>query len=338
MSKFTKVKKEVPDAPVHTGMLNAFMGKFSEEQRQDLADLHDCMWEVDDNVTNCRQCDTGFSFTVRKHHCRSCGGIFCESCCKTYGSSSKGTKEERACTGCKYSESGGDIIKQLTKNSCTISGEMNTKAALKTIPPVQLKLKRGSLFPEDGPDADGNGTEGGTPPVSGYFEFINKCDNEVCAIKLLKPGNHNVIYEAPRPRYIAVPPLESVCVEFDPESTYVDLLVLYDNPHLVPLSRKIVFDTGSDSANTMLPYQAADVSPCALIGNFKAVVIYRIPCRGCNIMLKYKGGSSVERRLGTGLDRGGIFSSLVRKSNRPLIDMHTNVAAINKVFDSADES
>jgi hypothetical protein len=33
----SKSKKAEPEAPVHTGMLNAFMGKFSEEQRQDLA-------------------------------------------------------------------------------------------------------------------------------------------------------------------------------------------------------------------------------------------------------------------------------------------------------------
>lgn len=37
-NKFIKSKLEaVEAAPAKTGMLNAFMGKFSEEQRQDLA-------------------------------------------------------------------------------------------------------------------------------------------------------------------------------------------------------------------------------------------------------------------------------------------------------------
>jgi hypothetical protein len=289
------------------------------------------MWEMDDNVTECRQCYKAFSLTTRKHHCRGCGGIFCESCCKASTSAIKGVKEERNCIGCKYSESGGDVIKRLTKSSCTISGDMNTKAALLTIPPVQFKLLRGSLFPEDGSEPSGTGVTGAVPPVSGYFEFINKSDSEVCAVKLLKPGNHNVIYEAPRPRYIAVPPLESVYVEFDPESKYVDLLVLYDNPSRIPPSRKIIYDTGSDAANAMLPYQAVSITPCALISNFVAAVIYRIPCRGCNILLKYKGDGTVERRLGTSLDRVGIFSALVGKSSKPVIDMNTNVELINKV-------
>lgn len=228
------------------------------------------------------------------------------------------------------------MIKRLTKNSCTISGEMNTKTALKTIPPEQLLLRRGSLYPEDDSPPSiptGGGVRSGKPPVSGYFEFINKCDSEVCAIKLLKPGNHNVIYEAPRPRYIAVPPLETVFVEFDPESIYVDLLVLYDNPNMIPTSRKIVYETGEDSGIA----NPSEISPCALISNFMGVVIYRIPCRGCNIMLKYKGNALVERRRGNGLERGTIFSFLGGGGSKPMIDMNTNVEAINMVFDSINE-
>ena len=38
-------------------------------------------WAADKDVTNCRRCTNRFSMFRRKHHCRSCGFIFCEACC-----------------------------------------------------------------------------------------------------------------------------------------------------------------------------------------------------------------------------------------------------------------
>jgi hypothetical protein len=37
-------------------------------------------WVDDRAITNCSQCGVSFSLFVRKHHCRSCGQIFCEEC------------------------------------------------------------------------------------------------------------------------------------------------------------------------------------------------------------------------------------------------------------------
>lgn len=37
-------------------------------------------WVDDKDAKNCMQCQSGFTFTNRKHHCRNCGGIFCGSC------------------------------------------------------------------------------------------------------------------------------------------------------------------------------------------------------------------------------------------------------------------
>lgn len=37
-------------------------------------------WVPDKIVTNCKACAKEFGFTLRKHHCRSCGDIFCKSC------------------------------------------------------------------------------------------------------------------------------------------------------------------------------------------------------------------------------------------------------------------
>lgn len=41
-------------------------------------------WQPDDNMRNCLNCHASFSFIVRKHHCRCCGGIFCGSCSERF--------------------------------------------------------------------------------------------------------------------------------------------------------------------------------------------------------------------------------------------------------------
>jgi len=40
-------------------------------------------WQVDDDVTVCNDCKWPFTFYRRKHHCRACGLIFCDSCCSS---------------------------------------------------------------------------------------------------------------------------------------------------------------------------------------------------------------------------------------------------------------
>lgn len=37
-------------------------------------------WQPDEDMQSCLNCHTAFSFLMRKHHCRCCGGIFCASC------------------------------------------------------------------------------------------------------------------------------------------------------------------------------------------------------------------------------------------------------------------
>jgi len=37
-------------------------------------------WVEDTSVKKCMRCEKKFTLTVRRHHCRECGGIFCDSC------------------------------------------------------------------------------------------------------------------------------------------------------------------------------------------------------------------------------------------------------------------
>ena len=45
-----------------------------------MQDLNDHIWQKDEEILKCSQCTVLFSFVTRKHHCRSCGHIYCATC------------------------------------------------------------------------------------------------------------------------------------------------------------------------------------------------------------------------------------------------------------------
>ena len=48
---------------------------------QDLTGLaHAARWKRDNEVNECEKCQKPFKVFLRRHHCRRCGGIFCETC------------------------------------------------------------------------------------------------------------------------------------------------------------------------------------------------------------------------------------------------------------------
>jgi hypothetical protein len=52
-------------------------------------------WKPDSSTMRCTKCKRKFGVFFRKHHCRSCGFIFCNSCSKT-----KGQDNQRRCFSC----------------------------------------------------------------------------------------------------------------------------------------------------------------------------------------------------------------------------------------------
>ncbi|KAF6775352.1 hypothetical protein AHF37_05752 [Paragonimus kellicotti] len=60
-------------------------------------------WVRDDDASACVGCHREFSISTRKHHCRSCGGIFCGSCSSNRASTASSKDPVRVCRLC-YSE------------------------------------------------------------------------------------------------------------------------------------------------------------------------------------------------------------------------------------------
>ena len=66
-------------------------------------------WTKDSEQSSCSGCEKGFTLKRRKHHCRHCGGLFCNDCCSTKfkrnlaASDGDGTKAVRVCNLCWHS-------------------------------------------------------------------------------------------------------------------------------------------------------------------------------------------------------------------------------------------
>ncbi|KAM5300230.1 RUN and FYVE domain-containing protein 1 [Ctenodactylus gundi] len=57
-------------------------------------------WLKDDEATRCKQCDKEFSISRRKHHCRNCGHIFCNTCSSNELALPSYPKPVRVCDSC----------------------------------------------------------------------------------------------------------------------------------------------------------------------------------------------------------------------------------------------
>uniref|UniRef100_A0A8C0ZA44 RUN and FYVE domain-containing protein 1 n=1 Tax=Cyanistes caeruleus TaxID=156563 RepID=A0A8C0ZA44_CYACU len=57
-------------------------------------------WLKDDEATHCKQCKKEFSISRRKHHCRNCGDIFCNSCSSNELALPSYPKPVRVCDNC----------------------------------------------------------------------------------------------------------------------------------------------------------------------------------------------------------------------------------------------
>lgn len=112
----------------------------------------------DAEVGQCRECGTQFTVVVRRHHCRGCGGIYCENCLANTITINEAS--ERGCGGCFIGATPGETIKELAKTLSSTQESSATQA-------IPFRLSHGKLF------GDGKVSGGpSTAPTAGYFELV----------------------------------------------------------------------------------------------------------------------------------------------------------------------
>lgn len=189
----------------------------------------------------------------------------------------------------------------------------------------QIKLHRGSFYGENGLTRKAGVSRAAA--MSGYFELYNK-SSEVVALKLMR-FTDNALFEMPRPSYISVPPGDAVYAFFDPAIvTTLHLLVLCDNPHPMPAEGAILYDTRAHGA------QPERISPCARVSEHRKASVYRLDCRDCNVVLKYKGAGVVLPREGNSVRRVGLMGRLQnRRFASNLLDLTSNIKRSESLVD-----
>uniref|UniRef100_H2ZIN3 FYVE-type domain-containing protein n=1 Tax=Ciona savignyi TaxID=51511 RepID=H2ZIN3_CIOSA len=86
--------------------INDLAGHLGESKQVlgDLKEVHKTMtssqWESDKQASTCAQCEKPFNLARRKHHCRNCGQIYCNSCSDNTMPLASSAKPVRVCDTC----------------------------------------------------------------------------------------------------------------------------------------------------------------------------------------------------------------------------------------------
>lgn len=76
------------------------LGRENQSLQMENAKLQGRKWADDSEVGDCHGCQRDFTLTVRKHHCRNCGQIFCNECSSKSASVGNSRKPLRVCESC----------------------------------------------------------------------------------------------------------------------------------------------------------------------------------------------------------------------------------------------
>lgn len=269
--------------------MEGFIAKYSEKKRSELSKDYGILWESDEEIEHCRYCTIKFKLLIRKHHCRYCGGIYCQLCCI-------GTKLK-----CLYCYNGLNCSLYLLDLNKSISQFSNFSNSIHNIfiRLKQPKLQYGSLY-----DKNFIRLNNEIAHKNGYFQITNRSDLKCCAVKILSEGC-NIYHEIFRPPYLPLPPKESAyCLIENYKIIYI--LYLYDNPIQATEGMTIIYNT----------INGEDLSPCAAPKNFRKFRVYKVVSRGKNVLLKYTDLDELELRSGQGrrikYKAAGIFSDFMK--------------------------
>lgn len=225
---------------------------------------------------------------------------------------------DRCCKGCTRGETPGENVRIAIEKSLSL---FDTRANRK-VTITNVALSHGSPYEglASSPKKDGSSAKL-EAPTSGYFELANKL-NLFCCVKVFYGGEGSDVaslWEIPRPSFTAVPPNGLVSGNFDASQPFIEIVLLLSNPH-APEPGEVVYDT----------QVLKKVSKCAQVENFRRYMVFRVESSGHNVLLKFKGDTLLEPRLGNSVGRVGIFGKLGMKNAeepKDVINFETNVPA-----------
>uniref|UniRef100_F1KRM2 Early endosome antigen 1 n=1 Tax=Ascaris suum TaxID=6253 RepID=F1KRM2_ASCSU len=76
------------------------LGRANQSLQMDISKQFNRKWLDDSEAVNCNLCGKAFSLTIRKHHCRQCGLIFCGQCSSRTASVPSHKNPVRVCNSC----------------------------------------------------------------------------------------------------------------------------------------------------------------------------------------------------------------------------------------------
>eukprot|EP00750_Incisomonas_marina_P033043 INCI9535.1.p1 GENE.INCI9535.1~~INCI9535.1.p1 ORF type:complete len:860 (-),score=153.39 INCI9535.1:1053-3632(-) len=163
-------------------MLGGGRGRLPVSDKDDGTDYVAPMWENDQNQAQCPLCGRRFTFLWRRHHCRYCGTVVCDSCSKHrfWLPHISATDAQRTCDNCAPKV---DPTIKITKTFSKSNADG----------PIQRRIKRStSLFKRTVLVDDILGCPGVTfevkfnlrRPLGIVFDtvFVNETHDELCAV------------------------------------------------------------------------------------------------------------------------------------------------------------
>ena len=140
MGKATMSPKEFVDALVRHGLTRP-------DTHAAAVLVHGFRWKHDSEKAACEGCGKEFTFVRRKHHCRRCGGLFCDACSSRKldlavaltgenNATAKNVKKARVCNPCYNEGQGavvGDVIARERARLAVQAGTAETKYGLQQI-------------------------------------------------------------------------------------------------------------------------------------------------------------------------------------------------------------
>ncbi|CAH1776117.1 unnamed protein product [Owenia fusiformis] len=102
-------------------------------------------WIPDNEATKCMNCDSKFTFTKRRHHCRACGKVLCSLCCKDKTKLIyMDNKEARVCQMCHTTINKVQAFERLNANRPRPDPNKPSEYC-STIPPIEQAQATGHL-------------------------------------------------------------------------------------------------------------------------------------------------------------------------------------------------